>query len=251
MQPLQLKKHLRLKTTFVSQTKLSKLSSGLKNKAGRAKTGRIVARFRSTTKLKLRSISVHRCQRNIRLQFVSTAILIPFQNKLVSLCVFANGLLAYCLTTSQHRLFSYYRLSLNSANRRKFIWPLARPLFRFPKLTVVSDIEAKPYTGSKICLSAGSRTTLLTTNNLTKSSLLSLPSKKKKIIASYVVAQSGRILPEFKKKLGNLRAGYWRNFGINPVVRGVAKNPVDHPHGGRTKSIRYPRTPWGKTTKFK
>jgi large subunit ribosomal protein L2 len=28
-------------------------------------------------------------------------------------------------------------------------------------------------------------------------------------------------------------------------------NPVDHPHGGRTKAIRYPRTPWGKTTKFK
>jgi large subunit ribosomal protein L2 len=34
-------------------------------------------------------------------------------------------------------------------------------------------------------------------------------------------------------------------------VRGVAMNPVDHPHGGRTKAIRYQRTPWGKTTKYK
>jgi large subunit ribosomal protein L2 len=34
-------------------------------------------------------------------------------------------------------------------------------------------------------------------------------------------------------------------------VRGVAMNAVDHPHGGRTKSLRYPQTPWGKSTKGK
>ena len=49
----------------------------------------------------------------------------------------------------------------------------------------------------------------------------------------------------------NGKAGYWRSFGIKSLVRGVAMNPVDHPHGGRTKSIKYPQTPWGKTTKFK
>jgi large subunit ribosomal protein L2 len=53
------------------------------------------------------------------------------------------------------------------------------------------------------------------------------------------------------KNFLNGKAGYWRNFGVKPLVRGVAMNPVDHPHGGRTKSIKYPRTPWGKTTKFK
>jgi large subunit ribosomal protein L2 len=51
--------------------------------------------------------------------------------------------------------------------------------------------------------------------------------------------------------LTNTRSGYWRNFGLKPHVRGVARNPVDHPHGGRAKSIKYPRTPWGKTTKYK
>jgi large subunit ribosomal protein L2 len=49
----------------------------------------------------------------------------------------------------------------------------------------------------------------------------------------------------------NGKAGYWRSFGLKSLVRGVAMNPVDHPHGGRTKSVKYPRTPWGKTTKFK
>lgn len=39
------------------------------------------------------------------------------------------------------------------------------------------------------------------------------------------------------------RAGYARLTGARPKVRGVAMNPVDHPHGGRTKSIRLPRSP--------
>jgi large subunit ribosomal protein L2 len=47
------------------------------------------------------------------------------------------------------------------------------------------------------------------------------------------------------------KAGYFFKNGKKPRVRGVARNPVDHPHGGRTKTLAYPRTPWGKTTKFK
>ena len=47
------------------------------------------------------------------------------------------------------------------------------------------------------------------------------------------------------------KAGTTTIKGFKPRVRGVAKNPVDHPHGGRTKSIRFPRTPWGLATKLK
>jgi hypothetical protein len=47
------------------------------------------------------------------------------------------------------------------------------------------------------------------------------------------------------------RAGVWRRRGFRPKVRGVAMNPVDHPHGGRTKSIRFQQTPWGKPAKLK
>lgn len=45
-------------------------------------------------------------------------------------------------------------------------------------------------------------------------------------------------------------AGSSINFGFRPTVRGIAKNPVDHPHGGRTNSIKSPRTPWGFTTRL-
>jgi large subunit ribosomal protein L2 len=53
------------------------------------------------------------------------------------------------------------------------------------------------------------------------------------------------------KKCLNGKFGYWRTFGKKPLVRGVAMNAVDHPNGGRTKSLKYSKTPWGTTTKFK
>jgi len=46
------------------------------------------------------------------------------------------------------------------------------------------------------------------------------------------------------------KAGINMNRGYRPTVRGVAKNPVDHPHGGRTKTNSPERTPWGKTAKY-
>ena len=48
------------------------------------------------------------------------------------------------------------------------------------------------------------------------------------------------------------KAGRRRHMGIRPTVRGVAMNPIDHPHGGgegRTSGGRHPVTPWGKGTK--
>lgn len=47
------------------------------------------------------------------------------------------------------------------------------------------------------------------------------------------------------------KAGTYNTIGVKPRVRGVAKNPVDHPHGGRAKSIRFQQTPWGKPAKKK
>ena len=54
------------------------------------------------------------------------------------------------------------------------------------------------------------------------------------------------------KKIG--KAGIKRHLGIRPTVRGVAMNPVDHPHGGgegRTSGGRHPSSPWGLKTKSK
>ncbi len=47
------------------------------------------------------------------------------------------------------------------------------------------------------------------------------------------------------------KAGLVRHWGFRPVVRGIAKNPVDHPHGGRSNKGQHPTTPWGRLTKGK
>ena len=81
--------------------------------------------------------------------------------------------------------------------------------------------------------------------------MVHLPSGVRKIISTFSLALPSRCAAMEKRNLRNTKSGYARSFGFKSVVRGVAMNPVDHPHGGRTKAIKYPRTPWGKTTKFK
>ena len=46
-----------------------------------------------------------------------------------------------------------------------------------------------------------------------------------------------------KRLVRNTKAGFYKSFGVKVKVRGVAMNPIDHPHGGRTKAIKNPRTP--------
>jgi large subunit ribosomal protein L2 len=75
--------------------------------------------------------------------------------------------------------------------------------------------------------------------------VLSLPSgfKKKLPLDSYVfLGRNSNILHQ-KSYIGN--AGLSRKRGIRPTVRGVAMNPVDHPHGGRTKTNQPEVSPWG------
>jgi large subunit ribosomal protein L2 len=57
------------------------------------------------------------------------------------------------------------------------------------------------------------------------------------------LAFKGHNIFKLSKNLTNNKSGFWRKFGSKSVVRGVAKNPVDHPNGGRTKSIKTPKTP--------
>jgi large subunit ribosomal protein L2 len=78
-----------------------------------------------------------------------------------------------------------------------------------------------------------------------------LPSGKIITLNNLVTATVGR-LSNFKHNLSVIgKAGRNRNLGRRPIVRGVAMNPVDHPHGGRTKGGCHWVTPWGKPTKGK
>jgi large subunit ribosomal protein L2 len=78
--------------------------------------------------------------------------------------------------------------------------------------------------------------------NLTK---ITLPSKQTKILSSWCFVITGRnAKSEYKfNRIG--KAGVGILVGKKPHVRGVAKNPVDHPHGGRTKTNQPEVSPWG------
>ena len=82
-------------------------------------------------------------------------------------------------------------------------------------------------------------------------SVVKLPSGVKKLFSIYSTGSKGAVALTNNANFLNKKAGYKKIFGFKPQVRGVAMNPVDHPHGGRAKSIKYQRTPWGKTTKYK
>lgn len=96
-----------------------------------------------------------------------------------------------------------------------------------------------------------SYSTILKKNLQFFSVVVKLPSGVKKIFSVFSLCSKQESQSSFKNFLYNSSSKNLYAKGLSPRTRGVAKNPVDHPHGGRTKSIKYPRTPWGKTTKFK
>ena len=116
--------------------------------------------------------------------------------------------------------------------------------------TNLFNIECYPLTTGKLVKSAGSKAKLL--RKYDKYGLISLPSGEQKLLSLSCFATLG--IPSnssylFKK---DYKAGNSRLKGIRPKVRGVAKNPVDHPHGGgegKTSGGRHSVSPWGLLTK--
>lgn len=119
------------------------------------------------------------------------------------------------------------------------------------RLSTVCFVAKNQYEPATIALAAGTACRLVSRrklNNLMKVRL-KMPSGKLKCISVAVVVFLGHIIPRKKVLLKNTRAGYWRNLGKKPQVRGIVKNSVDHPNGGRCRTLFRPRTPWGKYAK--
>lgn len=145
-------------------------------------------------------------------------------------------------------LYSHQKTNLFTS---LFTNPYAMSLFSLPLLQPISNLELNSRLGAQYARAAGSASKALSKNTNTHTVLIRLPSGVRKVFSLYNTAVKGTSSLHLKKYVGSTKSGYWRSLGHKPRVRGVAMNPIDHPHGGRTKSIKYPRTPWGLTTKFK
>lgn len=126
------------------------------------------------------------------------------------------------------------------------------PLRNIPVGTIIHNIEMKPGKGAQIARSAGAYAQLVGKDvNMV---LVKLRSGEVRMIASDCRATVGAVSNPDQQNTTIGKAGRSRWLGIKPSVRGVAMNPVDHPHGGgegKTSGGRHPVTPWGKSTKGK
>jgi large subunit ribosomal protein L2 len=126
------------------------------------------------------------------------------------------------------------------------------PLKNIPIGTLVHNIEMKPGKGGQLARSAGCYASLVGKDN--GYAQLKLTSGEVRLVLLACRATVGVVSNIDQKNITIGKAGRSRWLGRRPVVRGVAMNPVDHPHGGgegKTSGGRHPVTPWGKPTKGK
>ena len=112
------------------------------------------------------------------------------------------------------------------------------------------NIELKPGKGGQLARSAGMGAQLMACEG--KYAQLKLPSGETRMVLATCLATIGQVGNVEHENLAVGKAGRSRWLGIRPNVRGVAMNPVDHPHGGgegRTSGGRHPVSPWGQPTK--
>jgi len=193
--------------------------------------------------LKNKEIKVNYNYRYNRFAIIATFQFIPFKNKLLSLLIFANGGACYINTTEKQKIFSYFFYNIKRKIKNVKHKNILRMIFQIKKLTFVSLIELYPGKLTQYVRSSGTKSKIIKLDDSTHTALLQLPSGVKKIFSFYSFVFIGRVALGLTKRFTTNKAGYWRSFGSKSLVRGVAKNPVDHPHGGRTKSVKYPRTP--------
>ncbi len=126
----------------------------------------------------------------------------------------------------------------------------ALPLSAIPLGTQVHNLEMKPGKGGQMVRSAGGYAQLAAREGAYATlRLRSGEMRKIHVECRATIGEVGHSEHNLRK-LGKAGASRWR--GVRPTVRGVAMNPVDHPHGGgegRTSGGRHPVSPWGTPTK--
>jgi large subunit ribosomal protein L2 len=121
------------------------------------------------------------------------------------------------------------------------------PLRNIPTGTVVHAIELRPGGGAKLARSAGSGAQLLAKEG--KYATLRMPSGEMRMVDLRCRATVGEVGNAEQSNINWGKAGRMRWKNRRPTVRGVAMNPIDHPHGGgegKTSGGRHPTSPWGK-----
>ncbi len=222
------------------------LSQPLKHSGGRNNTGRVTADHRGGGHKRLyRLIDFKRDKKNVPAK-VEAIEYDPNRSARIALLCYADGERRYILAPDRLRLGH----SVIAGDDNVDIQPgNSLPLKFIPVGTVVHNIELKIGKGGQLARSAGAGAQLMAKEG--SYALLKLPSGELRNVLAECRATVGQIGNLEQENISWGKAGRMRWLGRRSVTRGIAKNPVDHPHGGgegRSKG-NHPMTPWGKPTK--
>jgi large subunit ribosomal protein L2 len=224
------------------------LTEGLRGHGGRNNTGRITARRRGGGhKRRYRIVDFKRGKTDVpatveRLEYD------PNRSAFIALIRYQDGELSYILAPQRlaagDTVISGRNVDVKPGN--------ALPLQNIPVGTIIHNVEMKKGRGGQIARSAGTYAQLIGKDQ--GYAQLRLNSGELRMVRAECMATIGAVSNPDQQNVKIGKAGRSRWLGVRPSVRGVAMNPIDHPHGGgegKTSGGRHPVTPWGKPTKGK
>ena len=170
----------------------------------------------------------------------------PNRTAFIALINYADGEKAYILAPQRlkagDQIVASEKVDVKPGN--------AAPLRALPIGTIIHNIELKPMKGGQMARSAGAYAQLVGRD--AGYAQIRLGSGELRMVLDSCMATVGAVSNPDHMNTNLGKAGRKRHMGFRPHVRGVAMNPIDHPHGGgegRTSGGRHPVTPWGKPTK--
>ena len=223
------------------------LTAGLSKKGGRNNTGRITMRRKGGGhKAKYRIIDFKR--NNTESATVDRIEYDPNRSSYIALITYTDGTKSYILAPKDLKVGD----QVISGEKKEIRIGNCMPMSDIPVGIDIHNIELKIGSGAQLARSAGSSTQIVGKSDGYVA--IKLPSGEQRKVREECRATIG-VLSNIDKKNQKLgKAGRKRWLGVRPSVRGVAMNPIDHPHGGgegKTSGGRDPVTPWGKPTKGK
>lgn len=225
---------------------VKKLTEGVTKSGGRNNNGRITSRRRGGGHKRLyRIIDFKRTKFDVS-AVVERIEYDPNRSAFIALLKYDDGEQAYIL--APQRLQEGDRVI--AANRADIKPGNAMPMENMPVGTIIHNVEMKPGRGGQMARAAGTYVQLIGKDS--GFAQLRLTSGELRMVPAKCMATVGAVSNSDNKNQNMSKAGRSRWLGKCPKVRGVAMNPVDHPHGGgegRTSGGRHPVSPWGKPTK--
>jgi large subunit ribosomal protein L2 len=224
------------------------LTEGKSRTGGRNNKGRVTARRRGGGhKRSYRMIDFKRQKWDISAA-VERIEYDPNRSAFIALIKYDDGELAYIIAPQRlqpgDKVIAGSKVDVKPGN--------AMPLENMPIGTIIHNVEMKAKKGGQIARAAGTYAQLVGRDR--GHALIRLSSGEQRSVRAECMATVGAVSNPDNKNITLAKAGRNRWLGRRPSVRGVAMNPVDHPHGGgegRTSGGRHPVTPWGKPTKGK